>query len=74
MWWRLRAKRIDGILVPITGLFSCSAFLRGLRWLFSVVIRLSPRRFGCGQFLSGAENPAHFKALSHHWRAEAAQS
>jgi hypothetical protein len=33
MWWRLKAKRIGGVVALVTGFISCGAFLGALRWL-----------------------------------------
>jgi hypothetical protein len=33
MWYRLRAKRLGGIVALMLGVLSCGAFLGALRWL-----------------------------------------
>jgi hypothetical protein len=33
MWFRLRAKRIGGIIALALGFISCGAFIGALRWL-----------------------------------------
>jgi hypothetical protein len=33
MWYRLKAKRLGGIIALLVGLVSCGAFVAGLSWL-----------------------------------------
>ena len=33
MWYRLRAKRLGGLVALLAGVISCGAFLGALRWL-----------------------------------------
>ena len=52
MWFRLRAKRLGGIVALLLGFITCGAFIGGLRWLLLIsqadeqVGALSSGRYG----------------------------